>query len=159
MFSLRDKLKYMALGALIALGGLVFGNINNDTDAQSESKTIDELTVQQLTVLKDITVIADDGEHKVVIFSNENGGKVMCLGPGGKDAIAGAVLEIGESGGVVGVRGGKGGSAGLSVGTEGGRVTIVSASGTGAAAMNIVDGDGVVYTRDRFGEFRSWGQQ
>ena len=159
MFSLREKLKYMALGTLIALGGLVFGNMNNDTEAESESKTIDELTVQKLTVLKDITVIADNGEHKVVIFSNENGGKVMCLGPGGKRAIAGAVLEIGESGGVVGVRGGKGGSAGLSVGTEGGRVTIVSESGTGAAAMNIVDGDGVIYTRDRFGEFRSWGQQ
>ena len=158
MFSLRDKLKYMALGALIALGGLVFGNINEDTEAESESKTIDELTVQELTVLKDITLIADNGEQKVVIFSNENGGKVMCLGPGGKRAIAGAVLEIGESGGVVGVRGGESGSASLSVGAEGGRVTIVSASGTGGAAMNIVEGDGVVYTRDRFGEFRSWGQ-
>ena len=158
MFSLRDKLKYMALGALIALGGLVFGNINEDTEAESESKTIDELTVQEVTVLKDITLIADNGEPRVVIFSNENGGKVMCLGPGGKRAIAGAVLEIGESGGVVGVRGGEGGSASLSVGAEGGRVTIVSASGTGGAAMNIVEGDGVVYTRDRFGEFRSWGQ-
>ena len=85
--------------------------------------------------------------------------KVMCLGPGGKRAIAGAVLEIGESGGVVGVRGGEGGSAGLTVGAEGGRVTIVSASGTGSAALNIVEGDGVIFTRDRFGEFRSWGQQ
>lgn len=158
MFSLRDKLKYMALGALIALGGLVFGNISEDTDAESESKTIDELTVQEVTVLKNITLIADNGEQKVVIFSNEHGGKVMCLGPGGERAIAGAVLEIGESGGVVGVRGGEGGGASLSVGAEGGRVTIVSVSGTGAAAMNIVEGNGVVYTRDRFGEFRSWGQ-
>ena len=71
MFSLRDKLKYMALGALIALGGLVFGNINKDTEAESESEKIDELTVRELTVLKDIAVIADDGEHKVVISSDE----------------------------------------------------------------------------------------
>ena len=158
MFSLREKLKYMAFGSLIALGGLVFGNINKDTEAESESEQIDELTVRKLTVLKDIAVIADNGEHKVVISSNENGGRVLCLGPGGKRAVAGAALRVGEMGGVVDVRGKKGGSAGLSVTTGGGSVTILPISGTGSAAMNIVEGDGVVYTRDRFGEFHSVGR-
>ena len=155
MFRLSEKLKYMALGALIALGGLVFGNINKDTEAEPESEKINALIVRELTVLKDIAVIADDGEHKVVISSNENGGRVLCLGPGGKRAVAGAALRIGEMGGVVDVRGRKGGSAGLSVTTDGGSVTILPISGNGSAAMNIVNGDGVVFTRDRFGEFHS----
>ena len=30
MFRLREKLKYMALGALITLAGFVFGNMNKD---------------------------------------------------------------------------------------------------------------------------------
>lgn len=109
-------------------------------------------------MLKDITLIADNGEQKVVIFSNENGGQILCLGPGGKRAVAGAALRIGEMGGVVNVRGSEGGSAGLSVTTNGGSVTILPISGNGSAAMNIVDGDGVVFVRDRFGEQRSFGQ-
>ena len=74
-------------------------------------------------MLKDIAESSGRWELKVDISSDENGGKVMCLGPIGKRAIAGAVLEIGESGGVVGVRGGEGGSAGLAVAAERGRVT------------------------------------
>ena len=158
MFRLREKLKYMTLGALIALGGLVFSNMNKDTEAEPISERIGELTVRELTVLKDITVIADDGEHQVVISSDENGGRVSCLGPGGERAVAGAALRIGELGGVVGVTGRKGGSASLTVGREGGRVTILPVSGKGSAAINIVEGDGVVFTRDRFGEFHSVGQ-
>ena len=50
MFGLREKLKYMALGTLIALTGFVLGNMNKDTEAQSGSETIDELTVRKLTV-------------------------------------------------------------------------------------------------------------
>ena len=152
MFKLREKLKYMALGALIALTGFVLGNMNKDTEAQSGSETIDELTVRKLTVLEDITVIADNGEPRVVISWDENGGRVSCYGLGGIRAAAGAGLQIGKLGGIVGVTGRKGSAgASLTIGTEGGGVTIFPVAGKGGAALSIVEGDGVVFTRDRFG--------
>ena len=64
MFRLRDKLKYMVFIGLLVLVGFIFGNINNDTNAQSKSDTVGKLTVRKLTVLEDITVIADDGEPR-----------------------------------------------------------------------------------------------
>ena len=152
MLGLREKLKYMALGALIALAGFVLGNMNENTEAQSGSEMIDELTVRKLTVLEDITVIADNGEPRVIISSDENGGKVSCYGLGGIRAPAGAGLQIGKLGGIVGVTGRQGNAgASLTIGTEGGGVTIFSAAGKGGAALSIVEGDGVVFTRDRFG--------
>ena len=77
MFRLSEKLKYMVLGGFLTFAGFMFGNMSSDTEAQFGSETIDELTVRELTVLEDITVIADDGERRVVI-SCENGGKVTC---------------------------------------------------------------------------------
>ena len=152
MFRLREKLKYMALGALIALAGFVLGNMNENIEAQSGSEMIDELTVRKLTVLEDITVIADDGEPRVIISADENGGRVSCYGLGGIRAPAGAGLQIGKLGGIVGVTGRQGNAgASLTIGTEGGGVTIFSAAGKGGAALSIVEGDGVVFTRDRFG--------
>ena len=152
MLRLREKLKYMALGGLIVLTGFVLGNMNENTEAQSGSETIDELTVRKLTVLEDLTVIADNGEPRVIISSDENGGRVSCYGLGGIRAPAGAGLQIGELGGIVGVTGRQGNAgASLTIGTEGGGVTIFSAAGKGGAALSIVEGDGVVFTRDRFG--------
>ena len=152
MLRLREKLKYMALGALIALAGFVLGNMNENTEAQSGSETIDELTVQRLTVLEDLTVIADNGEPRVIISADANGGRVSCYGLGGIGAPAGAGLQIGKLGGIVGVTGKQGNAgASLTIGTEGGGVTIFSAAGKGGAALSIVEGNGVVFTRDRFG--------
>ena len=152
MLRLREKLKYMALGGLIVLTGFVLGNMNENTEAQSGSETIDALTVQKLTGLEDIIVIADNGEPRVIISSDENGGRVSCYGLGGIRAPAAAGLQIGKLGGIVGVTGRKGNAgASLTIGTEGGGVTIFSAAGKGGAALSIVEGDGVVFTRDRLG--------
>ena len=156
MFRLREKLKYMVLMGLLVLAGFIFGNMNKDTEAESGSETIDELTVRRLTVLKDITVIADDGERRVVISSDENGGEVTCFDPEG---IRTAGLSIGKEGGLVAVTGRKGGGASLSVDEEGGAVAIFPVNGKkGGAALTIIDGDGVVFTIDRFGESCSLGQ-
>ena len=156
MFRLRDKMKYMVFIGLLVLVGFIFGNINNDTNAQSKSDTVGKLTVRKLTVLEDITVIADDGEPRVVISWNEDGGEVTCVGPEG---IRAAGLSIDKEGGVIAVAGRKGEGASLSVNEEGGGVAIFPGTGNkGGAALGIIDGDGVVITRDRFGEFRSLGQ-
>ena len=157
MFRLRDKLKYIVFMGLLVLVGFVFGNMNNDTDAQSKSDTVDKLTVRKLTVLEDITVIADDGEPRVVISWDEDGGKVTCLGP---ERIRAADLLVGEMGGVIAVFGRNGGGAGLSVDETGGAVAIFPVDGkNGGAALSISDdGDGLIITRDRFDEFRAWGQ-
>ena len=152
MFGLREKLKYMVLGALIAVAGFVLGNMNENTEARSGSETIDELTIRKLTVLENITVIADNGEQRVIISSDENGGRVSCYGLGGIRAAAGAGLQIGKMGGIVGVTGRKGNAgASFTIGPEGGGVTIFPVTGKGSAALRIVEGDGVVFTRDRFG--------
>ncbi len=156
MFRLREKLKYMALGSLLILAGFILGNMDSDTDAQSESERIGELTVRELTVLEDITVIGDNGNRRVVISWDEDGGRVTCFD---SEEIRAAGLSISENGGLVAVVGREGGGASLSVDEEGGGVSIFPADGkTGGAGLGIMGGDGVAFTIDRFGEYRSLGQ-
>ena len=156
MFRINEKLKYMFLGGLLAFVGCMFGNMNGDTEAEPGSEKIDKLTVRELTVLENITVVGDDGERRVVISSDENGGKVTCLDPEG---IRAAGLSNGEMGGMVAVTDGKGGGASLSVDEEGGAVAIFPVNGKkGGAALSIIEGDGVIITIDRFGEFHSFEQ-
>ena len=69
--------------------------------------------------------------------------KLKYMALGALIALAGFVL------GVTGRQGNAGAS--LTIGTEGGGVTIFSAAGKGGAALSIVEGDGVVFTRDRLG--------
>lgn len=157
MFRLSEKLKFILLAGILAFAGFMLGNMNSDTQAQSGSETIDELTVRKLTVLEDITVKADNGERRVVIDTDENGGRVMCLGPETKPTV-GAKISVGKMGGVVGVRGTMGSAASLTTGEEGGRVSISAATGKGAAALGIFDGDGVVFTIDKFGQLSSSAQ-
>ena len=160
MFRLSEKLKYMVLGGFLISAGFMFGNMNSDTEAQFGSEKTDKLTVQELTVLEDITVIADDGEPRVVISWNERGGQVTCLGSGEERDSAQASLLVGMFGGIAGVTSGQGiAGASLTIGTEGGGVTIFPVPGKeGGASLAIVDGDGVVFRRDKFGELRSLEQ-
>ena len=154
MFSLSEKLKFMFLAGLLAFAGFLYGSMNSDTQAQSGSETIDELTVRKLTVLQDITVTVDNGERRVIIDTDENGGRIMCLAPETKPTV-GVKLSTGKMGGVVGVRGTKGSAASFTTGKEGGRVNVFAATGKGAAALGIFDGDGVVFTIDKFGQLSS----
>lgn len=96
MLRLREKLKYMALGALIALAGFVLGNMNENTQAQSGSETINELTVRNMIVLEDITVLNDGNMPQVVITWDENGGNVSAHSLRGQ-----AALGVGEDGGLI----------------------------------------------------------
>ena len=158
MFRLREKLTYMFLTGLLAFAGFMFGNMNNDTKAQLGSETIDALTVRKLTVLKDITVIADNGEPRVVISWNEISGSVSCYGRGGKDVADSTGLLVGQLGGIAGVTDRNASGASLTLGLEGGGVTIFPIAGPtaeGGAAVSIDEGDGMVFIRNRFGELRA----
>ena len=147
MFRLREKLKYMALGALIALTGFVLGNMNKDTEAQSGSETIDRLTVRDLVVLKGIRVMNDDNEHQVIITWDEDGGRVTTYSPIGK-----AGLGVGKHGGYLRVTDVEGeGGAQVTMEEDGGSVMIFSSNGTGGVALDFYEGNGVVYTRDSLG--------
>ncbi len=149
MFRLDEKLKYMFFAGLLAFAGFLFGNMNSDTEAESGSETIDELTVRKLTVLEDITVVADDGERRVVLSWDENGGRVTCLD---SEGLRAASLSMDEIGGMVVVRSEKGGGASLGVDEEGGNGGISPVTdGQGGAGLLILEGDGVVFTSDRFG--------
>lgn len=147
MFRLREKLKYMALGALITLAGFVLGNMNEDTEAQSGSETINELTVRNMIVLEDIKVINDDNMPQVVIAWDEDGGKVSAHSPRGHAAVG-----VGEEGGLIQVANAEGKiGAQITMNENGGIVVVRSTNGPGGAALAIYEGDGVVYTKDRLG--------
>ena len=151
-FKLHEKLKYMFLGGVLTLAGFMFGNLNSDTQAQLGSETIDELTVRGLIVLKDITVMSDDMEPRVLISWDRDGGRIAAYGPEGKGA---ASLSVGEEGGSVTVKGviGKNG-ANLSATQEGGSVAVFNRQANPRAAFSIVDGNGVAYLINKFGEPR-----
>jgi len=147
MFRLREKLKYMALGALITLAGFVLGNMNEDTEAQSGSETINELTVRNMIVLEDIKVLNNDNMPQVVIAWDEDGGKVSAHSPRGH-----AALGVGEEGGLIQVANAEGKiGAQVTMNENGGIVVVRSTNGPGGAALAIYEGDGVVYTKDRRG--------
>ena len=162
MLRLREKLKYMFLTGVLAFAGFMLGNVNNDTKAQLGSEMIDTLTVRKLTVLEDITVIADNGEPRVVISWHEMSGDVSCYGPGGMDVADRASLLVGQLGGIARVTDRNASGASLTVGLEGGGVTIYpiegALAGKGGAALGIDQGDGFVFTRDSSGELRALGQ-
>jgi len=147
----------MFLTGLLAFAGFLFGNMNNDTKAQLRSETIDALTVRKLTVLENITVIADNGEPRVVISWNEISGSVSCYGPGGMDVADRTALLVGQLGGIAGVTDRNISGASLTLGLEGGGVTIfpiAGPTGEGGAALAIDEGNGIVSTINRFGERR-----
>ena len=58
-FRLREKLKYMFLEGLLTLAGFMIRNMNSNTEAQFGSETFDKLTVRELIVRKDITVMSE----------------------------------------------------------------------------------------------------
>lgn len=158
MFRLREKLMSMFLTGFLAFAGFMFGNMNSDTKAQLGSETIDALTVRKLTVLEDITVIADNGEPRVVISWNEISGSISCYGPGGIDVADSTALLVGQLGGIAGVTDRNASGASLTLGTEGGGVTIfpiAGPTGKGGAALGIDEGDGFVFIKNRFGEIRA----
>ena len=147
MLRLREKLKYMTLGGLIVLAGFVFGNMNKNTEAESGSETIDELTVRKMVVLEDISVINDDNVPQVVITWNENGGNVSAHSPKGQ-----AAFGVGEHGGLIQVANVEGKiGAEVTMNERGGVVVVRSISGPGGVALAIYEGDGVVYIKDRLG--------
>ena len=157
MFKLHEKLTYIFFTGLLAFAGFLFGNMNNDTKAQLRSETIDALTVRKLTVLEDITVVADNGEPRVVISWNEISGSVSCYGPGGMDVADRTALLVGQLGGIAGVTDRNISGASLTLGLEGGGVTIfpiAGPTGEGGAALGIDEGNGIVSTINRFGERR-----
>ena len=157
MFRLHEKLTYIFFTGLLAFAGFLFGNMNNDTKAQLRSETIDALTVRKLTVLEDITVVADNGEPRVVISWNEISGSVSCYGPGGMDVADRTALLVGQLGGIAGVTDRNISGASLTLGLEGGGVTIfpiAGPTGEGGAALGIDEGNGIVSTINRFGERR-----
>ena len=158
MFRLREKLTYMFFTGFLAFAGFMFGHMNNDTKAQLGPETIDALTVRKLTVLEDITVIADNGEPRVVISWNEISGSVSCYGLGGMDVADSTALLVGQLGGIAGVTDRNNSGASLTLGLEGGGVTIfpiTGPTGKGGAALSIDEGDGIVFIKNRFGELRA----
>ena len=151
MLRLREKLKYMALGGLIVLTGFVFGNMNKDTEAQSGSETINELTVRNMIVLEDIKVLNDGNMPQVVITWDENGGNVSAHSLRGQ-----AALGVGEDGGLIQVGNAEGKiGAQVTMNENGGIVVVRSTNGPGGAALAIYEDDGVVYTKDRLGNINA----
>ena len=72
-----------------------------------------------------------------------------------------AALLVGQLGGIAGVTDKNGGGASLTLGMEGGGVTIfpiAGVTGKGGAALGIAERDGVIFTKDKLGKLRSFKQ-
>ena len=155
MFRLREKLKYMFLGGLLTLAGFMFGNMNRDTTAQSGYETIDKLTVGELIVRKDITLIGDGPNPQVLISSDRNGGRVITYGPKGPKGIGAASLLVAEGNGVVTVQGSKGKTGGsLMVNEGGGVLSLFAPNGNAKILLGIAEGEGIAYLVNKFDQAR-----
>ena len=151
-FRLREKLKYMFLGGLLTLAGFMFGSMNSDTTAQFGYETIDKLTVGELIVRKDITVMSDDMDTRVHISWDRNGGRVITYGPKGMGA---ASLLVAEGNGVVTTQGSKEKTgASLMVNEGGGVLSLFAPDGKARIVLGISEGDGVAYLVNKFGDAR-----
>ena len=151
-FRLREKLKYMFLGGLLTLTGFMFGSMNSDTTAQFGYETIDKLTVGELIVHKDITVMSDDMDPRVHISWDRNGGRVITYGPKGMGA---ASLLVAEGNGVVTTQGSKEKTgASLMVNEGGGVLSLFAPDGKARIVLGISEGDGVAYLVNKFGDAR-----
>ncbi len=151
-FRLREKLKYMFFGGLLTLAGFMFGSMNSETTAQFGYETIDKLTVGELIVRKDITVMSDDMDPRVHISWDRGGGRVITYGPKGMGA---ASLLVAEGNGVVTAQGSKektGGS--LMVNEGGGVLSLFAPDGDAKILLGISEGDGIAYIINKFDEVR-----
>ena len=119
-FRLGEKVKYMALGALVALISFIFGCINGAKDGQSIAGTVDELTVKTL-IVRDKIVVTDGGP------------------------VYDVVITKGEYGGVVAVSDKKAqGRAAMMVGMNGGEMHVFPKEGNGKAVIKTADGSGTL---------------
>ena len=151
-FRLCEKLKYMLLGGLLTFAGFMFGNITNDTTAQSGYETIDKLTVRELIVRRDIRVMGDDMDPRVHISWDRNGGRVITYGP---KQMGAASLLVAEGNGVVTTQGSKEKTgASLMVNEGGGVLSLFAPDGKARVVLGISEGDGVAYLVDRFSDAR-----
>ena len=151
-FRLREKLKYMFLGGLLTLAGFMIGNMNSNTEAQLGAETFDKLTVRELIVRKDITVMGNGTHPRVHISWNREGGRVVTYGPKGMGA---ASLLVAEGDGVVTVQGSKEKTgASLMVNEGGGVLSLFAPDGNARVLLGISEGDGVAYLMDRFNDAR-----
>ena len=148
----REKLKYMFLGGLLTLAGFMLGNLNDTTDAQFGYETIDKLTVGELIVRKDIRLMGDGMDPRVLISWDRDGGRVVTYGPKG---VGAASLLVAEGNGVVTTQGSKEKTgASLMVNEGGGVLSLFAPDGKARIVLGISEGDGVAYLVNKFEEAR-----
>lgn len=154
MSKLSEKLKYMALGALIAIAGFMFGNLHSDTEAQSGFETIDKLTVRRLVVTERIVVENDRGDIQILVSADDSGGAIIVCNKDGKNSISLGFFSPTEP--VVSVTGvGGAGSASLFISEKGNGTVIANDKYKEATViLTTLDGEGSVSTSDRNGTRR-----
>ena len=171
MFRFREKLKYMVLGGVLTLAGFMFGNMNNNTEAQSGYETIDKLVVRELIVRGGMKLTNDNLEPLVLIDSDLEGGSITVYGRGGRGIANLSVSKLGgsvrvydvrnqntaainayEEGGILSVSSAIN-QVGATVSSDesGGKVMINSINGDVRAGLMIIQGEGVVFTKNRYG--------
>ena len=176
MSKLSEKMKYMALGALIALSGFMLGSFNDGTDAQSRTQMIDELAVKTLYVFDEIIVVDSTQVNKkavVLINYDENGGQIKTYSK--RSEKGHASMGVDQNGGQMRIYPNTGNSGAaitttddmktsltifpkqgrgtVSLGTHlgNGVMWVNSKDGVGGVTLTAFEGKGVTYTTDKFG--------
>ena len=155
MFKLSEKVKYMALGALIAFAGFMLGSTTQGIEAQSESKVIDKLVVGELDVQRSIRVMGNTGLAQVSIDSSKVGGRIHLYNKNWEPLITLGILENGMPS--IGVKDEKGGgmaALGIDKNKGYGVVHVADTYRQAKVVMGAPDGKGLVVTQDKFGKRR-----
>lgn len=126
-FTLHKKVKYMVLGALIALAGFMLGSVTKGIEAQSEEDRFDVID-GTLFVTKGIFV-GDVAKQSGILITSEGGGSVGIMHEGNIINIMGVTPE------------------GHSV------TTLRSRDGKGGIVLKVpTNSDGMVSTIDKYGK-------
>ena len=124
MSKLSEKMKYIAVGAMIACAVFLLGSLDNDIGAQFESGRFDELIVRKLIVREEILFVDVDQNPQITIYTRGKHRGITIYGPEESDAMIG--IGVNENGGHVGVSRALNGSADISVNKDGGNLTLTS---------------------------------
>ena len=143
---MSEKVKYMFIGAMIALTSFMLGNINIPTDAQNEVRVIDELIVRKLIALESLAVVDNQGIPVAFMEANDFGGILYLGNKKGNTLVSMGIAE--GNGGVIVHSKGEEASVVIGFGTENGKnvagVTAFTKNGKGTSFMGVRDGNGLV---------------
>ena len=134
---MSDKIKYMVIGAAIALIGFGFGSLIGGIDAHDDTTHFDSIVVKNI-IATEFIAVGKAKEASVVIGTNEKGGTINISNKGGEHLVR---LGIGYGGTII-VKSDEGEGEIRLIGNQydGGAMTAESNDGKGIMSLSAGNG-------------------